>query len=447
MTVSLVSWRAVIGIFNCRISVMSEICESHLVNNFTCLIESLLLFYHYFESAYIVLFTLLYVFALLQCHGDIEVNPGPKKLLNNKSLSICHWNLNSLTAHNYSKLTQLKAYISIYKHDFACLSETYLDSLTPNSLLEIDGYNLIRADHPNNTKRGGVCIYYKEPLPVRVIGLPYLKEALLLELTDNNKKIFISVIYRSPSQNNREFNLFLSSFEQLLNEINQRKPMLSIITGDFNPRSFSWWANDSSTLEGTSLYSLASSNSFCQLINEPTHIQRNSSSCIDLIFTDQPSLAVNSGVHASLHPNCHHQIIHTSFNLNITYPSPYKRLIWDYKKTDSEKIRKALDWVNWESLFNNKDVNTQVSILNETVLNVFSNYVPNKYITIDDKDPVWMNETIKLKIKAKNSMYNRFIQNGRSESDFVLLETLITELNELIATTKALYMKILLKTK
>ena len=27
--------------------------------------------------------------------------------------------------------------------------------------------------------------------------------------------------------------------------------------------------------------------------------------------------------------------------------------------------------------------------------------MPNKYITIDDKDPVWMNENIKLKIKAK----------------------------------------------
>ena len=221
--------------------------------------------------------------------------------------------------------------------------------------------------------------------------------------------------------------------------------MLSIITGDFNARSSFWWANDSTTFEGTSLYLLTYSDSFCQLINEPTHIQRNSSSCIDLIFTDQPSLAVNSGVHASLLPNCHHQIIYTSFNLNITYPPTYKRLIWDYKKADSEKIRKALDWVNWERLFNNKDVNTQVSILNESVLNVFSNYVPNKYITIDDKDPVWMNETIKLKIKAKNSMYNTFIQNGRSESDFVLLETLITELNELIATTKALHYENLAK--
>ena len=103
------------------------------------------------------------------------------------------------------------------------------------------------------------------------------------------------------------------------------------------------------------------------------------------------------------------------------------------------KIRKALDLIDWERLFNNKNINEQVSILNETILNVFSNSVPNKYITIEDKDSVWMNETIKLKIKAKDNMYNKYLQNGRFESDFVLLETLITELNELIATTKALY--------
>ena len=95
--------------------------------------------------------------------------------------------------------------------------------------------------------------------------------------------------------------------------------------------------------------------------------------------------------------------------------------------------------VNWEGPFSIKDLNTQVSILNETILNVFSNYVSNKYITIDDKDPVYMNETIKLKIKAKDNMYKKYIQNGRFESDFVLLETLITELNKLVSTTKALY--------
>ena len=54
-------------------------------------------------------------------------------------------------------------------------------------------------------------------------------------------------------------------------------------------------------------------------------------------------------------------------------------------------------------------------------------------------------ETIKLKIKAKDNMYNKYLQNGRFESDFVLLETLITEPNELIVTTKALYYENLVK--
>ena len=134
--------------------------------------ETFLLFFHYVEGVYI---TLLFIFAILLCHGDIEINPGPKKFKKN-SLSVCHWNLNSLSAHNFSKLTQLKAYTSIYKHDFICLSETYLDSSILDSLLEKDGYDLIRSDHPNDIKRGGVCIYYKESLPVRAINIPILKK-------------------------------------------------------------------------------------------------------------------------------------------------------------------------------------------------------------------------------------------------------------------------------
>ena len=182
MVVSKVQWCAVTGIFNYRSSVMSKSCRCNLTSNFISAFENLLLFSHYQESSYIFLITLLYILVIVQCHGDAELNPCPKRLKKN-SLSVCHWNINSLPAHNFSKLTQLKAYISIYKHDFICLSETYLDFSTLDGLLEIYGYTLFRVDHPNNIKRGGVCIYYKESLPVRVISLPYLKEALLLEVT------------------------------------------------------------------------------------------------------------------------------------------------------------------------------------------------------------------------------------------------------------------------
>ena len=46
--------------------------------------------------------------------GDIEKNPGPKPNCC-YCFSICHWNLNSVSAHNFIKLSLLSAYISINK--------------------------------------------------------------------------------------------------------------------------------------------------------------------------------------------------------------------------------------------------------------------------------------------------------------------------------------------
>ena len=205
-----------------------------------------------------------------------------------------------------------------------------------------DGYNLVCADHPNNIKKGGVCIYYKESLPARVISLPYLREPLLLEMTYNNKKVIVPVIYCSPGQNNSEFDLFLPNFEKLLSDIKERTQFLSEITGDFSARSSSWWPKDIDATEGSKLFSLTSSDGFPQSINDPTHIQTSSSSCIDLIFTNQPNLSVNSGAHASLHPNFHHQIIHYSFNLNISYPHHINDLYGVIKKLIQKIFKKPL---------------------------------------------------------------------------------------------------------
>ena len=60
-------------------------------------------------------------------------------------------------------------------------------------------------------------------------------------------------------------------------------------------------------------------------------------------------------------------------------------------------IRKALDLVSWKKLFRNKNIHIQGSMLNEIILNIFSNFVRNKMITCNDKDESgWMK-----KIKSK----------------------------------------------
>ena len=64
----------------------------------------------------------------------------------------------------------------------------------------------------------------------------------------------------------------------------------------------------------------------------------------------------------------------------IEYPPPYERLVWEYKRANVSAINAALNQVVLEFLFSNKSVNQQVNIFNRAVMNVFSNFISNKFI-------------------------------------------------------------------
>ena len=103
-------------------------------------------------------------------------------------------------------------------------------------------------------------------------------------------------------------------------------------------------------------------------------------------------------MHPSLYVKCHHPIIFSKLNLNVAYPLSCQRLIWDYKKVNVDCIRASLNSADWNFVLSNKNVHQQAQYLNKVLINVFSNYIPNKLIAIDYKDPPWMNDEIKNKI-------------------------------------------------
>ena len=65
----------------------------------------------------------------------------------------------------------------------------------------------------------------------------------------------------------------------------------------------SWQNGDINTNECTKSEVVTSSYGLQQLISQPTHLLANTSSCIDLIFTDQLSLVIDCGIHPRLHSN------------------------------------------------------------------------------------------------------------------------------------------------
>ena len=122
-------------------------------------------------------------------------------------------------------------------------------------------------------------------------------------------------------------------------------------------------------------------------MSEPTHILANSSSCTYLIFTDQLNLVTDCGTHPTLHPNSHHQIIYCKLNLKIVYRPPHQRLVWDFKRPNTDSIRKGIKMADWHCMFLNNIVHEQVSVFDNVLFNILSNYTPHKYITIDDRNP------------------------------------------------------------
>ena len=68
-------------------------------------------------------------------------------------------------------------------------------------------------------------------------------------------------------------------------------------------------------------------------------------------------MVMDSGVHASLHPHCHHQIIFAKFDLKVFYPPPYERTLWYFSQTNFDRIKRAVDLFSWESALTDLDIN------------------------------------------------------------------------------------------
>ena len=181
-------------------------------------------------------------------------------------------------------------------------------------------------------------MHFKKSLALKKIELSHITECLLCEVNIKEQVGFIIVSYCSPSQTGPQLDDFLSNFEILFDDIQIFQLAFTVILGHFNAQSKSWWPGDSTTIEGSRLDSLVSTYGFHQLIFEPTHVLHNSLSCIDLIITDQPSLVAGSGVHLTLHENCHHQITYCKLSYKIEYLPPYERLVWDFKRADVNAI-------------------------------------------------------------------------------------------------------------
>ena len=100
-----------------------------------------------------------------------------------------HWNVNSIPAHDFSRISLLVAYNSIHDFQLIAITETALKNNIPNDKIDIPGYSPIRCDLPGNDTHGGVLIYHKLDLSVKNrADLCSISNTIVLELSISRKK-------------------------------------------------------------------------------------------------------------------------------------------------------------------------------------------------------------------------------------------------------------------
>ena len=82
-------------------------------------------------------------------------------------------------------------------------------------------------------------------------------------------------------------------------------------------------------------------------------------------------------------------------------------------------------------MFSYKNVLQQVNIFDKTIIiiKIFSNVIPNKLVTFDDKDLSWMTEKLKEKIKWKHKVYRDYLKNGKTEANYMYVHDAITKVS------------------
>ena len=78
-------------------------------------------------------------------------------------------------------------------------------------------------------------------------------------------------------------------------------------------------------------------------------------------------------------------------------------------------------------------------VFTNTLYSLFLNHIPNRVLKIDDKDPPWMNHSIKTAIKGKHRVYRKFLDRGRRQEDWALVKEARYEALKMIIDAKDKY--------
>lgn len=288
--------------------------------------------------------------------------------------SVCFFNARSIQ----NKLTELSAELLHGSNDIFCINETWLTPNFDDRLLQCDTHNVFRSDRIINglPKTGGGLLIF---CPKSIKAIPISSycsealEALAIKFKISSTSCWITLLnaYRPP-----KYGLghdFVNQFTTLADDLSlSTQP--SIIVGDLNLSGIIWNGPTStgSTSWEKNFIELCITNSWSQLVNEVTR----ANNILDIALTNIEHSITALQVLTPFSNSDHCKV---SFFLSEKNQdsSTSKSLPLNFPKGDFTSMENILSHIDWEMKFSFLDsVDNKLKSLNETLYQLFANFVP-----------------------------------------------------------------------
>ena len=94
------------------------------------------------------------------------------------------------------------------------------------------------------------------------------------------------------------------------------------------------------------------------------------------------------------------------YNLIKEHTTSFKRKVWLYDRGDYDSLRKETSNTNWDDIVN-EDLDIYATNLSNHIISLAEKNIPNKYVTVRNAEPMWLNSRLRRMIRQRKRLFNK----------------------------------------
>jgi len=264
-------------------------------------------------------------------------------------------------------------------------TETWLHNQLTDSLITLDGFDLIRKDR--NTKRGGgLCVFYRKNLPLHLHEFEHVPNSCEIICFDHKNLIYF-LLYLPPNTPVPEINTCFNCIIEKVDEITTKSPHMRVcILGDLNRFN---------TKE------LSNNLSMKNIVKEHTRKNCTLDYCF---FSKDIASQYFTKVMDPIGSSDHNTVF--CYAKTRTPVQKTKRKFLDLRHSNLAAFRQSVQNICWENFYTISDVNQKCSIFTNALLSCMST-IPSFEITASSSDKEWITPLCKHLINCRWQAFRR----------------------------------------